>query len=130
MIKAACILVSKAGAQYMGFFGLSPDLKMRACSGVVLVKYHRHLRALWRQDTLRDCRKNQKMAILAISHVMKSTGYEHQNHRFRVFRQSQPKSILQYHLNLWLTTIFCDFSATPLATHTYPLKTTYHDRLS
>ncbi len=33
------------------------------------------------------------MAILAISHVMKSTGYEHQNHRFRVFRQSQPQSI-------------------------------------
>jgi len=28
------------------------------------------------------------MAILAISHVMKSTGYEHQNHKFRVFRQS------------------------------------------
>jgi len=30
------------------------------------------------------------MAILAISHVMKSTGYEHQNYKFRVFRQSLP----------------------------------------
>jgi hypothetical protein len=28
------------------------------------------------------------MAILSISHVMKSTGYEHQNHKIRVFRQS------------------------------------------
>jgi hypothetical protein len=28
------------------------------------------------------------MAILAISHVMKSITYKHQNHRFRVFRQS------------------------------------------
>ena len=37
---------------------------------------------------LRDCRKSPKMAVLAISHVMKSTGYEHQNHKFRVFRQS------------------------------------------
>jgi hypothetical protein len=36
------ILVSKAGAQYMGFFGLSPDLKMRACSGVILVTYPRN----------------------------------------------------------------------------------------
>ncbi len=36
----------------MGFFGLKSNLKMRACSGVVLVKYHRHLRALWRQDIL------------------------------------------------------------------------------
>ena len=48
--QTSCILVSKAGAQYMGFFGFSPDLKMRACSGVVFVKYHRHLMALWRQD--------------------------------------------------------------------------------
>lgn len=30
------------------------------------------------------------MAILAISHVMKLTGYEHQNHKFRVFQQSLP----------------------------------------
>jgi hypothetical protein len=29
-----------------------------------------------------------KMAILAISHVMKSITYKHQIHRFRVFRQS------------------------------------------
>jgi hypothetical protein len=28
------------------------------------------------------------MAILAISHVMKSITYKHQIHRFRVFRQS------------------------------------------
>ena len=33
------------------------------------------------------------MAILAISHVMKSTGYEHQNHKFRVFRQSLQVSV-------------------------------------
>ncbi len=39
-------------------------------------------------DILRDCRKSQIMAILAISHVMKSTTYMHQIHRFRVFRQS------------------------------------------
>jgi len=39
-------------------------------------------------DTLRDCRKSPKMAILAISHVMKSNSYEHQNHKFKVFRQS------------------------------------------
>jgi len=39
-------------------------------------------------DNLRDCRKSPKMAILAISHVMKSNGYEHQNHKFKVFRQS------------------------------------------
>ncbi len=37
------------------------------------------------------------MAILAISHVMKSTGYERQNHRFRVFRQSQQKHAIHYH---------------------------------
>jgi hypothetical protein len=40
------------------------------------------------KDILRDCRKSQIMAILAISHVMKSITYKHQNHRFRVFRQS------------------------------------------
>ena len=37
---------------------------------------------------LRDCRKSPKRAILAILHVMKSNGYEHQKHKFRVFRQS------------------------------------------
>jgi hypothetical protein len=30
------------------------------------------------------------MAVLAISYVMKSTDYKHQNHKFRVFRQSLP----------------------------------------
>jgi hypothetical protein len=39
-------------------------------------------------DILRDCRKSQIMAILAISHVVKSITYKHQIHRFRVFRQS------------------------------------------
>jgi hypothetical protein len=39
-------------------------------------------------DTLRDCRKSPKIAILAISQLIKSITYEHQNHRFRVFRQS------------------------------------------
>jgi len=42
-------------------------------------------------DTLRDCRKSPKVVILAISHVMKSNGYGHQNHKFRVFRQSLQK---------------------------------------
>ena len=43
------------------------------------------------------------MTILAISHVMKSTGYEHQNHRFRVFRQIQPESsiLLAYEKEYW-----------------------------
>ena len=36
-------------------------------------------------DFLRDCRKSPKRAILAILYAMKSTGYEHQNHKFRVF---------------------------------------------
>jgi hypothetical protein len=36
----------------MEFFNFSPDLKMRAYSGVVFVKYHRHLKALRRQDIL------------------------------------------------------------------------------
>ena len=35
------------------------------------------------------------MAILTISHVMKSTGYEHQNRRFRVFRQIRSESSIQ-----------------------------------
>jgi len=34
------------------------------------------------------------VSSLAISHVMKSTGYEHQNHRFRVFRQSKQVSVI------------------------------------
>jgi hypothetical protein len=41
-------------------------------------------------DILRDCRKSPKMAILAISHVMKSITYKDQIHIFRVFRQSLP----------------------------------------
>ena len=36
----------------MEFFNFSPDLKMRACSGVIFVKYHRNLKALRRQDIL------------------------------------------------------------------------------
>ncbi len=48
-----------------------------------------------RGDTLRDCRKSQIMAILAISHVMKSIAYKHQIHRFRVFRQSLRISLKQ-----------------------------------
>jgi len=32
--------------------GLQSNLKMRTCSGVVLTTYHKHLRAMWRQDTL------------------------------------------------------------------------------
>ena len=39
-------------------------------------------------DILRDCRKSPKMSILAISHIMKSNGYERQKHKIRVFRQS------------------------------------------
>ena len=39
-------------------------------------------------DTLRDCRKSPEMAVLAISHSIKSMTYKHQIHRFRVFRQS------------------------------------------
>ncbi len=39
-------------------------------------------------DKLRDCRKSPKVAILALLHVMKSDTYKHQNHKFRVFRQS------------------------------------------
>jgi hypothetical protein len=36
----------------MGFFGLKSGLKMRVCSGVIFVKYHRYLRAQWCQDIL------------------------------------------------------------------------------
>ena len=42
----------------------------------------------WIADTLRDCRKSPKRAILAILHVMKSNSYEHQKLKFMVFRQS------------------------------------------
>ena len=38
-------------------------------------------------DILRGFRKNPKIAILAISPLIKSITYEHQNHKFRVFRQ-------------------------------------------
>ena len=37
---------------------------------------------------LRDCRKSQKMPILAISHVIKSILYKYLIYEFRVFRQS------------------------------------------
>ncbi|OEU67242.1 MAG: hypothetical protein BBJ57_06940 [Desulfobacterales bacterium PC51MH44] len=37
---------------------------------------------------LKDYRKSPKVAILALSHVMKSDTYKHKNHKFRVFRQS------------------------------------------
>ncbi len=47
-------------------------------------------------DILRDCRKSPKVAILALMHVMKSDTYKHQNHKFRVFRQSLGISIRQY----------------------------------
>jgi hypothetical protein len=39
-------------------------------------------------DILRDCRKSTKRAILTILHIIKSTRYEHQKHKFMVFRQS------------------------------------------
>ncbi len=39
-------------------------------------------------DILRDCRKSPKITILAISQLIKSITYKHQNYRFRVFRQS------------------------------------------
>ncbi len=39
-------------------------------------------------DILRDCRKSSKMAILAISHVMKTDSYKCKNHGFTLFRQS------------------------------------------
>jgi hypothetical protein len=49
-------------------------------------------------DTLRDCRKSPIMAILAISHVMKSICYKHQVRRFRVFRQSlRVPQLLQFY---------------------------------
>ncbi len=51
-------------------------------------------------DILRDCRKSPKMAILAISHVIKSTTYKHQIYRFRVFRQSLRTHKLQAHLRI------------------------------
>jgi len=35
------------------------------------------------------------VAIFAISHVMKSSGYEHQNHGFRGFRQFRKISVFQ-----------------------------------
>ena len=35
-----------------GIFRPHPDLKMRIYLGMVLITYHRYLRALWRLDTL------------------------------------------------------------------------------
>ena len=50
-------------------------------------------------DTLRDCRKSPKMVISAISYLMKSITYKHQNHRFRVFRQSlRITKFCQFHI--------------------------------
>ena len=49
---------------------------------------------------MRDCRKSQIMAILAISHVMKSITYKHQIHRFRVFRQSLRNYQLSFEMKL------------------------------
>ncbi len=43
-------------------------------------------------DLLGDCRKSPKMAILAISRVMKLITYKHQIPSFRVFQQSQQVS--------------------------------------
>jgi hypothetical protein len=55
-------------------------------------------------DILRDCRKSPKMAILAISHVIKSITYKHKIHKFRVFRQSlrvsQVCTIHRYHKDI------------------------------
>jgi len=77
---------------------------------------------LQNKDILRDCRKSPKMAIFAISHVIKSTAYKHQIYRFRVFRQSlrvpekcrkcRYATISQnfYGLkNLWLVGVTCSF---------------------
>jgi len=53
-------------------------------------------------DKLRDCRKSPNLAILPISHVMKSNSYEHQNHKLRVFRQSLQLSVSKtWELNWW-----------------------------
>ena len=59
-----------------------------------------NLNAIRLTDTLRDCRKSPKRAILAILHVMKSYGYEHQKHKFRVFRQSLQKHAIGIHYSL------------------------------
>ncbi len=71
------------------FFGKSSAKRPKRSPAKALKRYHSNLEALIFKPLQRDCRKSPKMAILAISHVMKSTGYEHQNHRFRVFRQFQ-----------------------------------------
>jgi hypothetical protein len=52
------------------------------------IRYHYKQNELDSTVNLRDCRKSPKRAILAILHVMKSNSYEHQKHKFRVFRQS------------------------------------------
>jgi hypothetical protein len=45
-------------------------------------------------DPLGDCRKSPKMEISEILHSIKSVAYKHQNHRFRVFRQSLEISVV------------------------------------
>jgi hypothetical protein len=45
-------------------------------------------------DTSRDCRKSPKITILAISQLIKSITYKHQNYRFKVFRQSLNVSVI------------------------------------
>ena len=42
----------------------------------------------------RNCRKSPKLAIIAISHVIKSASYRHQFPMFWVFRQSHRVLIL------------------------------------
>jgi len=62
-------------------------------------------------DILGDCRKSPKMAILTILHVMKSSGYECQNYKIMVFRQSleisqifkpqkNPRNIAEYQISV------------------------------
>ena len=60
-------------------------------------------------DILRDCRKTPKIAILAISHIIKSVTYKHKIHRFRVFRQSLRLSVkYQKYIYAKKTQIFLD----------------------
>jgi hypothetical protein len=50
-----------------------------------MIKFLKVANSWW---MLRDCRITPKMATLSISHFMKSITYKHQDHRFRIFRQS------------------------------------------
>jgi len=50
----------------------NPRKRIRPC----WKRYHNSFKVSKICDKLRDCRKSPKIAILAISHVMKSTGYE------------------------------------------------------